>query len=454
MLSQRVGRTHFLGISIGHPAQVIVGAFGALIALATVLLLMPVAWEGDGRASVLTAAFTATSAVCVTGLSVVDPDSWSTTGQVIILFLIQLGGIGIMTLASMVVLFFSQRLALRSRLVALTETGAQLGQLRTVLKAVFTATIAVELITAVALTIRFRTSYDVGLERAMWWGVFHAVSAWNNAGFALFDDSLMGMADDIFVLAPVAVAVFAGALGLPVLLDFRRHQGRFRRWSLHTKLTVVTTTSLFVVGAVLFLLFEWHNPATIGAMNVGDKAINGAFASVMPRTAGFNSVDLAGMEAPSTLLHTVLMFIGGGSGSTAGGVKVTTVAVLALIVWAELRGHEDTIAFERRIPATVQRQAVAVAAIAMAAVFTVLFALLATVPDGTPPLDVLFEAFSAFGTVGLSRGVTPELNDLGRILVMGLMFLGRLGPLTLGTALVFNSRERLFRFAEDRPIIG
>lgn len=454
MLSQRVGRSNFLGISIGHPAQVIVGAFATLITMATVLLLMPIAWEGDGRASVLTAAFTATSAVCVTGLTVVSPDSWSTTGQVILLALMQLGGIGIMTLASMVAVFFSQRLALRSRLVALTETGVQLGQLRTVLKGVIAVTVIAESLTAIALTVRFSSAHDVGFGKALWWGAFHAVSAWNNAGFSLFDDGMIGFSGDFWVLGPVALAVFVGALGLPVLLDFRRHGRHQSRWSLHTKLTVATTAVLTVLGAALFLLFEWNNTGTIGAMGAEDKAMSGAFASIMPRTAGFNSVDLAAMEAPTTLLHTLLMFVGGGSASTAGGVKVTTLAVLALMVWAELRGHQDATAFERRIPTAVQRQAVAVAVIAMGAVFAVVFALLATVPSGTAPLDVLFEAFSAFGTVGLSTGLTPELDTLGRILVIGLMFLGRLGPLTLGTALVFNNRERLFRYAEDRPIIG
>ncbi|MDG2114087.1 MAG: potassium transporter TrkG, partial [Actinomycetota bacterium] len=394
------------------------------------------------------------SAVCVTGLAVVPPDAWSTTGKVILLVLIQLGGIGIMTLASMVAVFFSQRLALRSRLVALGETGVQLGELRSVLKGVITVTVIAEVLTSVVLTLRFWTTDDVGFGRALWWGVFHAVSAWNNAGFSLFDDNLASFAGDFWVLAPVSLAVFIGALGLPVLLDIRRYGRQRRQWSLHTKLTLATTTVLAALGGALFLLFEWNNPATIGPMAVQDKAMSGGFASVMTRTAGFNSVDLDSLESPTTLLHTFLMFVGGGSGSTAGGIKVSTLAVLVLVVWAELRGNRDPTAFRRRIPATVQREAVAVAVIAMASVFVVVFALLATVPRGTEPLDVLFEAFSAFGTVGLSTGLTPRLDGPGQILVIGLMFLGRLGPITLGTALVFNNRERLFRYAEDRPIIG
>ena len=454
MLSQRVGRTRFLGIPIGHPAQVIVFSFGALIATATILLATPLAWAGDGSASLLAAAFTATSAVCVTGLTVTDPSSWSHTGQVIILVLIQLGGIGIMTLASTVVVFFSRRLALRSRLIALTETGAELGQLRSVLKGVVLVTVAAETFFAVVLATRFFLTYDVGFGRAVWWGVFHSVSAWNNAGFALFGDSLSGFSGDVWILGPVAVAVFVGALGLPVMVDLRQHGHHHRRWSLHTKLTMVTTVVLVIAGAVLFLAFEWHNQGTIENMPVEDKVLNGLFASVMPRTAGFNSVDLAAMESPTTLMHTLLMFIGGGSGSTAGGIKVTTFAVLILIVWSELQGHADTNAFRRRIPLAVQRQAVAVATVAMASIFGVTFLLFALVPEGTPELTVLFEAFSAFGTVGLSEGVTPHLDSVGKLLIIFLMFLGRLGPLTLGTALVFNTRERLYRLPEDRPIIG
>ncbi len=428
--------------------------FAATILAATLVLMMPFASRADGGTSFLTALFTATSAVCVTGLSVVDTKHyWSGGGHVVLLLLIQLGGLGIMTLASMLAMVFSRRVRLHGRLATLSETGVlELGELRRVLKAVVALTVGFEAAIAVVLSLRFWITYDESLGRALWLGLFHSVSSWNNAGFSLFSDSLMGFATDPLMLVPIAIAVIGGGLGFPVMLDLRRHGRQPKTWSLHTKLTLATTGTLFIAGAVLIIWFEWTNPATMGDMPVAHKMLNGSFSSVMPRTAGFNSIDLAQVEQPTSLVHMFLMFVGGGSASTAGGAKVTTLALLFLIVVAEARGNQDTIAFGRRISETAQRQAVSVTVLSAAAVGVALIALLA-LAEG-PAADVMFEAFSAFGTVGLSTGLTPSLDGLGQFIIISLMFLGRLGPLTLGTALLFNTRERLFRFPEDRPMIG
>lgn len=447
-------RTRIAGITFSHPTQAIVLGFAATILAATLVLMMPFASRADGGTSFLTALFTATSAVCVTGLSVVDTKHyWSGGGHVVLLLLIQLGGLGIMTLASMLAMVFSRRVRLHSRLATLSETGVlELGELRRVLKAVVALTVGFEAAIAVVLSLRFWITYDESLGRALWLGLFHSVSSWNNAGFSLFSDSLMGFTTDPLMLVPIAIAVIGGGLGFPVMLDLRRHGRQPKTWSLHTKLTLATTGTLFIAGAVLIIWFEWTNPATMGDMPVAHKILNGSFSSVMPRTAGFNSIDLAQVEQPTSLVHMLLMFVGGGSASTAGGAKVTTLALLFLIVVAEARGNQDTIAFGRRISETAQRQAVSVTVLSAAAVGVALIALLA-LAEG-PAADVMFEAFSAFGTVGLSTGLTPSLDGLGQFIIISLMFLGRLGPLTLGTALLFNTRERLFRFPEDRPMIG
>lgn len=449
-----VARSGIFGIRLHHPAQIVVVAFGATIFVGAALLLLPFATASGGSAPPITALFTATSAVCVTGLITVDtPTYWSGFGQGVILLLIQLGGFGIMTLASLAALFVSHKLGLRSRLLARAETGAlDLGDVRTILKGVIRLTLLFEGTVAVLLLLRFWLSYDEGLLRSVWLAVFHSISAFNNAGFALFSDNLIGFADDPFVLIVIGAAVVAGGLGFPVWMELRNNPTKPRRWTLHTKLVVSMTITLLVVGTVAMAAFEWDNPDTLGSLSSADTVVNGAFASLTPRTAGFNSFDYGDANPETVLVTTLLMFIGAGPAGTAGGVKVTTVAVLALMVWAELRGDPDVSRFGRRIPAGAQRQALAVVVIGLVALFAGNLALLAT-----SPFDVgstLFEAASAFGTVGLSVGITPDLAAPPQLVLTVLMFLGRVGPITLGTALVLRERERLYRYPEERPIIG
>jgi trk system potassium uptake protein TrkH len=436
------------------PAQFVVAGFAAAVLIGTVLLLLPVSRSADAGASVVVALFTATSAVCVTGLVTVDtPTYWSGFGQTVILGLIQVGGFGIMSLATLLGLLTSERLGLRNRLNAAAEVKSLgLSDARRVLLAVARTSLLFEAAGALVVAARFATAYDEPLPRALWLGVFHAVSAFNNAGFALFSDNLIGFATDPVLSVSLCVLVVAGGIGFPVLFELRRAWRTPRRWSLTTKIVTTMTAVLLVLGSAMFLLLEWSNPRTLGPMGVGGKLVAGVFQGVQPRTAGFNSIDTAALN-PETLLGTdVLMFIGGGSAGTAGGIKVTTFAVLLLIIVSEVRGDDSATGFGRRLPRDAQRQALTVALLAVAVVVGSTGLLLL---DSDFTLDqVLFEVVSAFATVGLSTGITAQLDVEGQLLLCALMFLGRLGPVTLASALALRSRPRVYDLPEERPIIG
>jgi trk system potassium uptake protein len=437
-----------------HPAQLIVIAFAAAILVGTVFLMFPFARSGPESAPPLTALFTATSAVCVTGLIVVDtPTYWSPGGHVIILALMQAGGLGIMTLASLLALLLARRLGLRGRLVAQAERGVTgFADVRRVIVGVVLLSVFFEAFAATVLALRLWLAYDLSLGSAIWRGVFTSIAAFNNAGFALWSDSLVGFVGDGWIILTVAFAIIAGGLGFPVWFELSRRVHDPRRWTLHTKLTLGTVGFLLCFGTVAVALFEWENARTMGTLATGDKLLASFFQGVTPRTAGFNSIDY-GQAEPETLLVTdMLMFVGAGSASTGGGIKVTTFALLFLMVWSEVRGDPHVNAFGRRVPPFAQRQALAVAVIALNAVVLATLALMAS--TGLPLQQTLFEALSAFGTVGLSTGITPQLDGIGQVIVIALMFLGRTGPYTLFVALALRERERLYRYPEERPLIG
>lgn len=438
-----------------HPAQVGVAAFAIAVLIVTGLLMLPVAAEPGQVTTFRQALFTATSAVCVTGLTVVDtPSHWSTFGEVVILAGIQAGGFGIMTLASLLGLVASRRLGLQSRLLTGWETKAEgLGDVRRVLAGVARTTLVVEGLVGIALTLRFWFGYDQDLGQALYRGVFHAVSAFNNAGFSLYSDSLMGFTSDPYVCLPIAAAVVLGGIGFPVLFELRRELTSPKTWSLHTRTTLLTYALLLLAGTSLITAFEWTNPATLGPLNAPAKLLAGFFqGGVQPRTAGFNSLDYAQMEPTSLLVTDVLMFIGGGSASTAGGIKVTTFMVLFFAIVAETRGEPHVDAFGREIGSPVLRQALTVALLGVALVVSGTLALLAV--SGLPLDQVLFEVISAFATVGLSTGITADLPAAGHYILIVLMFLGRTGPVTLATALVLRERRRLYRRPQERVLVG
>lgn len=453
--AQRIWRSVFAA----HPARTVVVAFAAVIAIGTVLLVLPVATEQGSSTTLLTALFTSTSAVCVTGLAVVDTSThWSGFGEGVILALIQVGGFGIMTMASLLALLVSGRLRLRLQLTAQAETRSLgIGDVRRVLLGVAGTTLSVELAVGAFLALRFRFGYNEDVGEAAYLGFFHAVSAFNNAGFGLHADNLIRYAQDPWVTLPIAVAVILGGLGFPVLLEMLRHRQRRRttgrrNWTLHSKLTLVTTAVLLVTGTLLTCLLEWTNKDTLGAFDWHDKILNGFFFSAMTRSAGFNVLDIGALNASTLLMSCMLMFIGGGSAGTAGGIKVTTFAVLAAAILAEVRGEPNAAVMGRRLAPDVLRQALTVALLGVGLVMASTLALLATTQASLEA--VLFEVVSAFSTVGMSTGLTADLPASGQFIVILLMFIGRLGPITLVSALALRERTRRYQLPEERPVIG
>ncbi|GAA4713436.1 potassium transporter TrkG [Promicromonospora umidemergens] len=430
-----------------------IAGFVAAIAVGTLLLLLPIAASGE-PATFMEALFTATSAVCVTGLIVTDtPVFWSGFGEAVILVLIQIGGLGVMTVASLLGVLVSRRLDLSSRLVAAASTRTvSLGDVRRTLVRVVILALVIEAAVATVLAVRFAVAYDETLGRALWHGVFHAVSAYNNAGFALFSLSLIDFVADPWIVLPICLATIVGGLGLPVVLEVLRERVRPARWSVHTKITLLMTTLLLVGGTVFFLVAEWDNAATMGGLDNGGRVLASFTQSAQARTAGFNSVNTGEMHTETWLGTIILMFIGGGSGGTAGGIKVTTFAVLAVVIWSELRGDPDATVFDRRISPATQRQALTLALLGVAIV--VLPTLWMTALSPFTVDQILFEVTSAFTTTGLSTGITAQLAWYHQLVLVMLMFIGRLGPITLGTALALRARGRLYRLPESAPIIG
>lgn len=439
---------------ISHPARVIPLAFLGAIAVGTLLLSLPAASESEQGAPLLVALFTATSAFCVTGLVVVDTaTAWSAFGEAVIMVLFQLGGFGIMTGATLLGVLVSRRLRLTQRLITQAETKSlTLADVRGVVRLVLAVTVTLELAVAAVLLLRLRLAYGEPWGEAAWSAVFHSISAFNNAGFSLYSDSFTRFALDPFVLVPVMVVVVVSGLGFPVIHELRGEWRTPGRWSIHAKLTVFGTLVLLLGGFLAFLLLEWSNQATLGQMPSAGRMLNAIFHSVMTRSGGLNAVNTGALRSESLLVSDMLMFIGGGSAGTAGGIKVTTFFLLGFVVWAEVRGHSEASAFRRRISSETQRQALAVVLLATGVVSLATLALLAMTPYS---LDrVLFEVISAFAVVGLSTGITGDLPPAAQLILVGLMYVGRVGTITVATALALRSHTRLYRYPEERPIVG
>jgi trk system potassium uptake protein len=440
--------------TLQHPARLVPLTFLLAIVVGTALLMLPAARAGEGSAPFLTALFTATSAACVTGLVIVDtPTYWSGLGQGVILALFQVGGLGIMTGATLLGLLVARRLRLSTRLIAQAETRTLgLGDVVGVLRLVLSVTVGVELVTAAVLTLRLRYAYGEAWADAVWNGVFLSVASFSNAGFSTYSDNLVSFAADPFILGPIMLGVILGGIGFPVLRDIRRNPRRSDRWSLHTKLTLFGTALLLLGGTAATLLYEWTNQATLGPLGPGEKLLGAMFHSAMTRSGGFNALDIGQLHPETLAVSYVLMMIGGGSASTAGGIKVTTFLVLGFVVWAEIRSEPDVTAFGRRISREVQREALTIALLAVGFVGMGTLVLL-TVTDLSLD-DALFETVSAFATVGLSTGITADLPVAGQVVLVVLMFLGRVGTITVATGLALRSRLRPYRYPEERPIVG
>ncbi len=441
-------------MGLRDPIRLIPVLFLGAIILGTLLLSLPVATADGVRAPILTAFFTSTSAVAVTGLIVVDtPTYWSMFGQVVVLLLFQVGGFGIMTAATLFGLMAGRGFSLKGRMATQVERSQlETGDAASVLKLIFLITLAVEAVVAAILAARLAVSYAMPVPDAIWHGVFHSVSAFNNAGFSSFSDSVMSFQGDAVVLGPIMAAVFLTALGFPVMQDIRANGFAWNRWSLHTKITVAGTFGLLAFGFAAILSMEWDNADTLGPMTTGAKVLNAAFHSVMPRTAGFNSLDVGAFEDETIMVNFFLMFIGGGSAGTAGGIKITTFLVLLAVVASEVLGRRDAGLFQRRFGRAVERQALSVTVLAASLIFagTTYIASISALPLD----DILFECISAFSTVGLSTGITADLPPSGQLVIVALMFVGRVGTITVATALALGRRERPYRYAEENPIVG
>ncbi|WP_229659470.1 TrkH family potassium uptake protein [Nesterenkonia alkaliphila] len=435
------------------PPRLALIIFAAVIALFTTLLMMPWATPGGRSAAFHDALFVATSAVTVTGLTPVNTaDDWSLAGQIVILIGIQVGGLGIITMAALLAVSVTRHLGLRTRLVAQEgiSTG-RLGEVGHLLKTVIICSVVVQAALAAVLIPRLIMLEGDALQGA-WYGLFYAVSSFNNAGFVIHSDGLAGVGNDPAVVWTVMIGVFLGSLGFPVLYVLWKHRWHIKQWSLHSKLTMEVTTILLFAGAAIYAFMEWNNSSTIGEMDLWEKLQNSLFASANMRSGGFSVVESNLEHSETMLVSDALMFAGGGSASTAGGIKVTTLAVIFLAFLAEARGHEESSAHGRTIPAQAVRVAVSVVAMGATAVLLSTLALM-TISD----LDVgrpLYESISAFATVGLTSGLTAELPPSGLYVLTLLMFTGRVGIITFAAALTVRQRRVRYRYPEGRPLIG
>jgi trk system potassium uptake protein len=431
------------------PARILVASFGAICVAGAALLAIGPSDPVDQPISLIDAAFTAVSATCVTGLAVRDTGGGFTGfGQLIILLLIQVGGLGIMTFAGAASVWTGRRMSLREEATAADLLGPEArADLEGALALALKVTLVTELVTALALLLAFLRQGD-GLGVALWRAVFTAISAFCNAGFALQADSLVPYQDDPFVILPISAALIVGGLGPAVIAS----APLVLRGSapLHTQVVLTVTAILIVVPTVLYALLEWN--ASLDGLGPGSKVMNAWFQAVTPRTAGFNSVDLTEMRPPTWTLICALMFVGGSPGSTAGGIKTTTLAAIALSAVAAVRGREHTVVFGRQLPSATTMQALATTS---AGIVSVGFGLMALQLTQAMPLDmVLFEVISALATVGLSIGGTAELDTVGKVIVMACMFAGRVGPLTVVVLLAESRAHREIARPEGKLLVG
>ena len=450
-----------------HPTQVVAGAFTALILLGTFLLTLPIATNSGKTTPFMDALFTATSATTVTGLSTLNVEEhWNLFGHVVIGALIEIGGFGIVGFASLVAILLEGKISLKNRMLTSSEAGATASNIRGLLLNVLKIMMFFQALLFVFLFVRFITEYHYEWNKALGHGVFHAMSAFNNAGFALYADNMIRFARDGWILIPVFMTVFIASVGFPTIVEIR-DRAKLKiatllnrklsytmpeQWSLNSRITLWGSFILLFVGSVVIAFLEWNNPGTLAPLPWWDKIFDSIFAAVMPRTAGFNSVDVL-QQNPSTWLVTdILMFIGGASVSTSGGIKIGTAVVLFFIVYTEIRGETAVNIGNRRLPRSMQRQALTIVSITAFVIVGATMLLRLTTPY---TLDqILLLVFSAVGTVGLDGGMTGTMNDGAKLLVSMLMLFGRLGPIVVATSIALRRTRRHFEYPKERPLIG
>ncbi len=427
--------------------------FAGLIVIGTLLLTLPISSKSGQPTSIVDALFTATSAVCVTGLVVVDTgDYWNFFGQGIILALIQLGGFGFMTSATLLLLAFGRRIGLRERLLIGESMGlSRMGGLVSIVKRMAIFTLLIEAFGAIVFFIRFSSGNPPGVS--IWKSIFHTISAFNNAGFDVFGNfrSLSDYQADPLMIIATAILIIVGGISFLVVADMLRARSLVKL-SLDSKLVLSTTVSLLVVGMIVVLLMEFNDPITLGTFSVPQKFLEAFFQSVTARTAGFSTVDMGNMTSYSLFFTMILMFIGGASGSTAGGIKVNTFGMLTATIWSTIRGREHAGVFGREFTTQQIQRALAVVMLSIGLVSVVVFLL--TMTEEFRFINLFFETVSAFGTVGLSTGITPDLSLAGRLIITATMFVGRLGPLTMMLALIQRQKPTEYRYPEETVRIG
>jgi trk system potassium uptake protein TrkH len=436
------------------PAKVIALSFLVAIMLGTLLLWLPWSHAPGQTVTLLDALFTATSALCVTGLIVVDTETaWSSLGRVVIMLLIQVGGLGIVTLGTLVALLLGRRVGFQERLRAAAQVSALgTGGVLRLIRTIFLLSLGFEIAGALLLYPTFAALHGPG--QGLFYAFFHSVSAFNNAGFALYSDSLIRFVGDPAVILVLSALFIVGGLGFIVHLNlWSRFRGGHRfPLTLHSRIALLTTLLLCALGMTGVLTLEWNNPQTLGELSWRGKLLAGFFQGITPRTAGFNTVDYALLREPTLLLTMLLMFIGGSPASTAGGIKTVTFFVLVASAWSMVRGRGELLAFGRRVSVDTVVKAGSVALLSTGLVTSALFLLSLT--ESLPLLPVAFEAFSAFATVGLSMNATFDLSEPGRLIIILLMYLGRIGPLTFALALLQEPRGSGLKYPDEGVLIG
>ncbi len=461
-----------VGIDLGtrkiHPTRLIAIAFTIVILLGALLLMMPVSNKSGTSLNFLDALFTSVSAVTVTGLATVDTETnWTMFGHFVIALLLQIGAFGIVGFGALMIFLIEGRLSLRGKLSATKEysTGSA-PDVKTLLRRIAQFMLGFQAVLFLILFYRLVTEYGYSFNKALGHGLFHAISSFNNAGFALYSDSMMRFSQDPWVIIPIFMTVYFASLGFPVLseiLDRLKEKIRIMRdpaairqlplqWSLNSRIVLWASFVLTVLGALYIGILEWNNPNTLGPMAPINKIWDSIFAAVMPRTAGFNSIDISQLDPATWLGINFLMFIGGASASTAGGIKVGTFVVLLFVVYTEIRGETAVNIGNRRLPRSMQRQALAIVSITSMVIVGAVILLRLTTEFNLD--QILFEVFSAVGTVGLSTGITPELPPHAKFLLSLLMLFGRLGPIVVATSLALRKVRRHYELPKERPLIG
>jgi trk system potassium uptake protein TrkH len=436
------------------PVQILAIGFAGVILAGAILLSLPVS-SADGKATpFIDSLFTATSAVCVTGLVVLDTGThWNYFGKTIIMLLIEIGGLGFMSFATLIALLLGKKITLRERLVMQEAMNSfSLQGLVKMAKYILVFTFSIQFAGALILSTQFIPTY--GMAKGFYYGVFHSISAFCNAGFDLIGNfqSLTPFSENLVIILTIAALIVVGGLGFAVWSEIYSYK-RFKKLSVHTRIVIISTAALIIIGWILMLMFELNNPATLGPMSVKGKLLNSLFASVTPRTAGYNSISTAEMTTAGRFLTIILMFIGGASGSTAGGIKVTTFSIIILTVISIIKGREDTEVFQRRISSDIVRKSFVITTLAV--ILVILVTMILTITESGASFEYIFyEATSAFGTVGLTLGLTPELSFIGKIVLSFTMYCGRLGPLTLALALASSNNSNTIRYPEDKVLVG